>query len=109
MYIPTRIDEKIAEIAGKAWNPINIAEVNDYVIRLALFQGEYHWHKHENEDELFYVYKGEIEIQIKDQKNILLKEGELFVVPKGIEHKPTSAKESYVLLFEQSKLKSTGD
>jgi len=109
MNVPTNIEEKITELEGKAWSPIDIAEVSEYVIRLALFLGEYHWHKHDNEDELFYVYKGEIKIKIRNQKSIIVKEGELFVVPKGIEHKPTSTKESYILLFELSRLKSTGD
>lgn len=109
MNIPTNISEKIKELEGKPWQPIDIVTVNNYVIRLALFRGEYHWHKHQDEDELFYVYKGEIEIQIENQRSAVLKEGELFVVPKGTQHKPRSVKESYVLLFEPLKLKSSGD
>ncbi len=109
MNIPTNISEKIKELKGKPWQPIDIATVNNYVIRLALFHGEYHWHKHQDEDEMFYIYKGEIEIQIENKKSAILKEGELFVVPKGTQHRPRSEKEAYVLLFEPLKLKSIGD
>ncbi|MHA1462739.1 MAG: cupin domain-containing protein [Candidatus Heimdallarchaeota archaeon] len=109
MNIPTNISEKIKELEGKPWQPIEIATVNNYVIRLALFLGEYHWHKHQDEDELFYVIKGEIIIKIKDNDDIILKEGEIVVIQKGVEHKPVSEIKSYVLLFEPEKLKSKGD
>lgn len=102
------INEKIKGI-DKPWSPIEIARINDYVIRMALFDGEYHWHKHTNEDELFYVYKGSIVIQLKDQPDIILHEGEMAVVPKGIEHCPKVLKLSYVLMFEPAVLKSKGD
>ena len=74
-----------------------------------LFAGEYHWHKHEKEDELFYVYKGSIVIQMKDQPGITLQEGEMAVVPGGVEHCPQSLEPSYVLMFEPHALKSKGD
>lgn len=97
------IREKIEEIAGKPWFPVDIAKVNDQIVRLALFDGEYHWHKHENQDEFFLVYSGQITIQIKDQTEITLKAGETAVIPKGIEHCPKSIEPSYVLMFEPQK------
>ena len=64
--IPTvNLEDSIKEIDGP-WSPIEIARVNDQVVRMALLDGEFHWHKHTNEDELFYVYKGSITIQLKD-------------------------------------------
>ena len=91
------------------WSPIDVIQVNDQVLRLALFDGEFHWHRHENEDELFYVVKGQILIQIKDQPDITLTEGEMALIPKNIEHCPKSGKPSYVLMFEPLALQSKGD
>ncbi|MFX0070464.1 MAG: cupin domain-containing protein [Candidatus Hermodarchaeota archaeon] len=101
--------EKIQEIDDKPWSPIEVAKLNDQVIRIALFDGEYPWHKHTKEDELFYVYKGRIIIQFKDKEDILLNQGELAVVPKGVMHSPKSLEKSYILLFEPYTLRSRGD
>lgn len=102
------IENKIKELAGKPWFPLDVARVNDQAVRLALFKGDYRWHTHE-EDEFFLIYKGEITIQLKDQSNIELKTGEIAVVPKGMEHCPKSKGESYVLMFEPLNLKSAGN
>ncbi|MFX0091425.1 MAG: cupin domain-containing protein [Candidatus Hodarchaeota archaeon] len=74
-----------------------------------MYDGEYPWHKHEKEDELFYVHKGRIVIQFRNRENVVLNEGEIVVVPKGVEHSPKSLEKSYVLMFEPSTLKSPGD
>ncbi len=103
------LKDKIREINGKPWFPVEIARVNDQVVRMALVKGEYHWHKHANEDELFYVLSGEMTIQIKEGKDITLKEGEIAVVPKGVEHCPKSSQDTYILMFEPYELKSRGD
>ena len=102
------LEAKIREI-NKPWSPIEVARVNDQVIRMALLEGEYHWHKHINEDELFYVYRGSIVVQLKGRPDISLHEGEMAVIPKGVEHCPKSLEPSYVLMFEPSVLKSRGD
>jgi len=102
-------ENKIKEIEGKPWSPIDVARVNDQVVRMALLDGEFHWHEHTNEDELFYVIKGEIIIQLRNQSNISLYEGEMVVIPKGTEHCPKSSEPSYVLLFEPFVLKTRGD
>ncbi len=99
----------IKEIGGKPWLPIDITRTNDQVVRMALVEGEFHWHKHTKEDELFYVLNGEITIQLKDQPNITLSKGEMVVIPKGIEHCPKSSEPSYVLLFEPFVLRTLGD
>jgi quercetin dioxygenase-like cupin family protein len=100
--------DKIEEI-DQPWSPIEVARVNDQVVRMSLVKGEYHWHKHTNEDELFYVYKGKIVIQLKGQEDIPLQEGEIAVIPRGMEHRPKSVEPSYVLVFEPYVLKSRGD
>ncbi|MBN2335548.1 cupin domain-containing protein [Candidatus Bathyarchaeota archaeon] len=100
--------EKAGEIKAP-WSPVDAAHVNDQVIRLARFRGEYHWHRHTGEDELFYVVEGAIRIRIRDQPTIELGRGQLCVVPRGVEHRPESSGDSIVLLFEPSALKSRGD
>jgi mannose-6-phosphate isomerase-like protein (cupin superfamily) len=109
MISKNNLEEKIKEIGGKPWSPVEVARVNDQVVRIALFEGEFHWHKHTNEDELFYVYKGSIEIQFKDRPNVTLHQGEMAVVPKGVEHCPKSKEPSYVLLFEPYRVNTYGD
>ncbi|MFX1284164.1 MAG: cupin domain-containing protein [Promethearchaeota archaeon] len=93
----------------KPWSPVEIARVNDQVIRLAMFKGTYPMHKHSNEDELFYVLRGTIAIQIENDQPLVLNQGDLAVIPKGLNHSPTSESESYVLMFEPLALKSSGD
>lgn len=102
------LEHKAAEIE-KPWSPIEIARVNDQVVRMAMIEGEYHWHKHTHEDELFYVYRGEITLQLRGQPDVTLREGEMAVVPKGVEHCPKSAGRSHILVFEPCTLVSTGD
>ncbi len=102
------LEDKIRTIE-KPWNPIDVAYINDQVIRAAIFHGEYHWHKHDDEDELFLVHRGAIRIQVKSHETIELTEGQLCVIPMGVEHKPGADEASVVLMFEPSALKSTGD
>ncbi|KPK63707.1 mannose-6-phosphate isomerase [candidate division WOR_3 bacterium SM23_42] len=102
------LEDKIKEIR-KPWSPVDIARVNDQVVRMALIKGEFHWHKHTHEDELFYAYKGNITIQLKDQPDIVLHEGEIVVIPKGMEHCPKGDEPAYNLLFEPSSLQTRGD
>lgn len=101
------IEDKIGEIDGP-WSPIEVARVNDQVLRVSLFLGEYHWHKHVKEDELFYVYKGRIVIQVKEHPDITLNAGQIAVIPRNTEHRPKSAEPSYVVMFEPYALESKG-
>ena len=102
------LKDKIKKLT-KPWSPIEVSRVNDQVVRLALYDGEYPWHKHTNEDELFYVVRGSIIIRVKGHPNITLHEGELAMMPKGLKHSPKSLEPSYVLMFEPQALKSQGD
>ena len=100
--------KEIIDSIEKAWSPVDVAYVNDQVVRAALFHGSYHWHKHDAEDELFFVYRGGIRINLEDEI-VELSEGQLCVIPKGVLHKPEADEPSVVLLFEPSKLRSRGD
>lgn len=98
------LDQKLE---NTAWAPIDIAKVNDQVIRAACFYGEYHWHSHQY-DEMFFVLKGQIVIDTENGP-IELKQGQISVVPKGVQHKPSSKNRSIVLMFEPLALNSKGD
>lgn len=103
------LEEKITEIADRPWDPIEVARVNDQVVRMAFCRGKYHWHQHTKEDELFYVLRGELTIQLKEDPDLLLREGELAVIPKGVTHCPKSVGDTYILMFEPYVLQSRGD
>jgi mannose-6-phosphate isomerase-like protein (cupin superfamily) len=109
MISSINLKDKMNEIKGKHCSPIDISIVNDQVVRLAYIDGKFHWHKHTNQDELFYILKGKIQIQLKDQKDITLSEGQIAVIPKNVEHCPVSIEPSYVILFEPVTLKTKGD
>jgi len=90
------------------WSPKKIGELNGQQILLAKIKGEFVFHKHDNEDELFMVIKGTLKIELRD-KTITLNEGEFYIVPKGVEHKPKAEEEVQILLFEPLSTKHTGD
>src|SRR5829696_4903614 len=80
-------------------SPQIIGELNGQHIKLGKFEGEFLWHKHEEEDEAFFVIKGSFIMELRD-KAIVLNEGDMLIVPKGVEHKPVAEREVWVLLFE---------
>jgi len=90
------------------WSPKIIAQLNDYHFKLAKVQGEFVWHTHAETDEVFVVIEGELQIDFRDGP-VTLKKGEMFVVPKGVEHKPVAAKECHILLVEPVGTINTGD
>ena len=90
------------------WTPKKIGELNGQQVLLAKLKGEFIWHAHENEEELFLIIKGSLTIEFRD-KTIQLNEGELCIIPKGIEHKPIAKEEVQVLLFEPLEIKHTGN
>ena len=89
------------------WQPRNIATVNDYDVRIVHIEGEFVWHSHEDTDELFLLIDGSAQIELRD-RTIDLQPGEVFVVPKGVEHKPRSDAGASLLLFEPSETTNTG-
>lgn len=108
MISVTDID-KLALKTSEPWSPVDVAYVNDQVIRMAVFHGIYHWHRHVEEDELFYVVEGSITINVRGGEDVRLNKGQLCVVPRNVEHCPRSDEPSVVLLFEPRDLKSRGD
>jgi mannose-6-phosphate isomerase-like protein (cupin superfamily) len=90
------------------WNPRIAAEVNDVQVKLAKLEGEFVWHSHEAEDELFLVVKGRLRMRFRDG-DVLLEEGEMLVVPRGVEHCPVAEGECHVLLVEPRTTLNTGD
>lgn len=82
--------------------------MNDYQFKLARFQGEFVWHDHADTDEVFIVLEGEMAIELRD-RTIELTEGEMFVVPKGVEHKPRADRECKVMLVEPKGVVNTGE
>ena len=90
------------------WSPKIIAEMNDYQFKLVKIKGEFIWHKHEDTDETFIVIEGSMMIKFRDGE-VQLNKGEMYVVSKGIEHKPYSDNECKVLLIEPKGVINTGD
>ena len=90
------------------WSPKRIGVLNGQQILLAKIQGEFVFHHHENEDELFLVQKGVLEMHFRD-KIETIQEGEFYIVPKGVEHKPVAKEEVHILLFEPLTTKHTGN
>ena len=90
------------------WSPRVVAEMNDYQFKLAKLQGEFVWHDHKDTDEVFVVLEGELVIELRDGE-VSLSEGEMFVVPKGVEHRPRAEKECHVMLVEPRGVVNTGD
>ncbi len=90
------------------FSPKIIADLNGQQVKLGKFAGEFVWHSHENEDELFYVVKGNFVMQFRD-RNIELLEGDMLVVPKGVEHCPVAKEEVWVMLFEPAATLNTGN
>jgi len=101
--------EKLA-LFQDLWSPKIVAQMNDVHFKLARIKGEFVWHKHNEEDELFYVQKGTLEMRFRDRIE-MVNEGEIIVVPKGVEHCPATidGKEVHLLLFEKLSTAHTGD
>jgi mannose-6-phosphate isomerase-like protein (cupin superfamily) len=90
------------------WNPRIAGELNGQQVKLVKFKGEFVWHKHDHEDELFYVLKGEFNMELRDQ-TIVLKENEFLIIPRGVEHRPVAEHEVSVMLLEPASTLNTGD
>lgn len=90
------------------WTPKVIAEMNDYQFKISKLQGEFVWHSHPDTDETFIVLEGQLHIDFRDGR-VSIASGEMFVVPKGVEHKPWSEQEVKLLLIEPKGVLNTGD
>jgi mannose-6-phosphate isomerase-like protein (cupin superfamily) len=90
------------------WSPKIVGELNGQQIKLVKAKGEFVWHKHDNEDEMFFVVKGTFNMELRD-KTIVLNEGEFFIVPRGVEHRPMAKEEVWIMLFEPATTLNTGN
>ena len=103
---PKKINiKKKFDLFSDYWSPKVVAEMNDYQFKLAKVKGEFVWHK--ETDEVFIIIKGKLKIEFRD-KTVLLKEGEMYVVPKGIDHKPFADEECKIMLVEPKGIVNTG-
>ena len=90
------------------WRPRIVGELNDSFVKVVKLKGEFVWHSHEREDELFLVVKGRLLIKLRDRE-LWLNEGELVIIPRGVEHLPVAAGEVHILLFEPKSTLNTGN
>ena len=101
------LSEKLATFS-EHWSPRTIAQFNDCDVMVVKVKGEFVWHKHDDTDDLFLVLRGRLVIQLRD-RDVELGPGELFVVPKGVEHRPVADEEVHLMLIEPSGTPNTGD
>ena len=106
-YSPVNLEEKLKKFS-EHWSPKIIAQMNNYHFKLVKFQGDFIWHSHADTDEVFIALDGEMSIEFRDGK-VALKAGEMFVVPRGVEHKPFAKEECKILLVEPAGTVNTGD
>ncbi len=107
MHDKINLAEKFALLEGP-YKPGIIGYLNEYKLQVVKVEGPFVWHKHEDTDDFFLVIRGRLTIQLRD-RDIDLREGELFVVPRGVEHCPTADRETLVLLIEPRGTRNTGD
>jgi len=101
------LDERFS-LFTEQWKPKVVARLNDYEIKIVRIRGEFVWHTHDDTDELFLVLAGELTIQLRDRE-VVLGSGEMFVVPRGLEHRPVATDEVRAVLVEPTGVVNTGD
>jgi mannose-6-phosphate isomerase-like protein (cupin superfamily) len=99
--------ETIAAALTDHWSPRVVAELDDSYVKVAKVQGNLAWHSHDGEDELFYILKGSLRIEMED-RTVVIGEGQAFVVPKGVRHNPVAEHECHVMLIERKTTLHTG-
>lgn len=106
-YEALNFEEKFS-LFDEQWSPKVIAKMNDYQFKIAKIEGDFIWHSHPNTDETFIVLEGKLRIDFRDG-SVTLEQGEMFVVPQGVEHKPYAENEVKLLLIEPKGVQNTGD
>ena len=101
------LQEKLSLIQDY-WNPRIVGELNKQYVKLVKFKGPFDWHHHDGEDELFMVIKGRFRMEL-ESRSVDLEEGEFFIVPRGVSHRPVAEEEVHVLLFEPATTLNTGN
>ena len=106
-YQPINLAQKFG-LFDEQWKPKVIAEMNDYQFKIAKLEGEFVWHDHQDTDETFLVIEGTLRIDLPDGR-VQVSAGEMFVVPKGVRHKPFAEKEVKLMLIEPRGVVNTGE
>lgn len=106
-HLSINLRDKLSKLSGH-WSPRVIAEMNDYQFKLAKIRGEFVWHSHADTDEVFLVIDGHMTIEFRDG-SVELATGEMFIVPRGVEHRPAAENECSIMLVEPRGVINTGD
>ncbi|MEQ8964478.1 MAG: cupin domain-containing protein [Azospirillaceae bacterium] len=104
---PVRLADKFALITEQ-WSPKIVARVDDHDVRLAKIEGAFSWHKHDDADELFMIVDGAMRMELRD-RTVALAAGDVFVVPRGVEHRPVADAECRIIMIERAGTMNTGD
>ncbi len=97
---------------SEQYSPKIVGELNDSYVKQGKFQGDFMWHHHDNEDELFFVIKGEMRMKVRkdgSEREIVVRPGEFIIIPRGVEHFPSAAEETQVMLLEPKSTLNTGN
>ncbi|MBL1406690.1 MAG: cupin [Hyphomicrobiales bacterium] len=97
------------DLITEQWSPRVVADANGQSVKLAKIENQLVWHSHEKEDEIFLIMKGSVTIQYRDRDDVVLNEGDIHTVPKGVEHNPLASGECWVMLFEPKETAHTGN
>jgi len=108
MHTSIDLAAKLATFS-QAWQPRTVALFNGHDVMVAKLRGEYHWHVHPDSDDFFLVLAGQLEIDIQDGATVSLAPGQLYVVPKGVRHRPRAKDEAHILLIEPTGTPNSGD
>jgi mannose-6-phosphate isomerase-like protein (cupin superfamily) len=101
------LTEKLT-LFSEHYSPKIVGELNNQHVKLVKFKGPFVWHHHDHEDELFYVVKGQFDMEFRD-KTVTINEGEFIIVPRGVEHRPNAHEEVHAMLFEPATTLNTGN
>lgn len=107
MQEPIDLQAKLSGFEGH-WQPRTVAEYNGHDVMVVKVQGQYHWHSHPDTDDFFYVLQGVLEIDLPD-RTVRLEPGQLFIVPRGVQHRPRALEEAHLLLIEPTGTPNSGD
>ena len=99
---------EVAQKIRRRWRPTRVAMINDYEVKMVRMSGDFVWHTHDDTDEMFLVISGEMRIDLRTG-SVRLKEGDIYVVPRGVEHKPFAARECVALVIEPIGTINTGN
>jgi len=108
MPAPIDLAAKLATFS-EAWQPRTVALFNGHDVMVAKLRGDYHWHVHDDTDDFFLVLQGQLDIDIEGEGTVSLAPGQLYIVPKGVRHRPRARDEAHILLIEPTGTPNSGD